>query len=78
MNLLAVSVGDEVAILPTRSSSAAHTLDVVRVPFVNEHLIRLPEHCMYSRSDPSGLTPRSLGYIELATDDHRKAIRGDP
>jgi hypothetical protein len=74
MPLLSIAAGDEVAILPNSVSPPEETLEIATVAFANLHLVRLIDHRMYSRYDRSGLTPRSPGYIQLATAQHRAAL----
>ena len=75
MPLLSIAAGDEVAILPTSVSPPEDALEIATVAFANLHLVRLLDHRMYSRYDRSGLTPRSSGFIQLATDQHRAAVK---
>jgi hypothetical protein len=72
--LSALSVGDEVAILPAADAAPQQTLEIVRVAFVNVHLVRLIDQRVYSLIDGSGLTPTSRGYIVRASDAHRAAL----
>lgn len=66
--------GDEVAILPAANSVPQQTLEVVKVAFVNVHLVRLVDQRVYSLADGHGLTPASHGFITPATEAHRIAV----
>jgi hypothetical protein len=72
--LSALSVGDEVAILPAADAAPQQTLEIARVAFVNVHLVRLVDQRVYSLVDGSGLTPTGRGYIVPATEAHRAAL----
>lgn len=72
--LESLSAGDEVAILPAPDSPPHHTLEIVKVAFVNLHLVRLVDHRIYSRVDRRGLTPTSHGFVAPVTDAHRNAL----
>jgi hypothetical protein len=64
--LSALSVGDEVAILPAADAAPQQTLEIARVAFVNVHLVRLVDQRVYSLIDGGGLTPTSRGYMLAA------------
>jgi hypothetical protein len=68
-----LSAGDDVAILPAPDSPPHHTLEIVKVAFVNLHLVRLVDHRIYSRGDRRGLTSTSHGFVAPATDAHRSS-----
>lgn len=72
MSLAHVSPGDEVAILPTEGSPPQETIGIGTVEFVDEQIVRLTDHRIYSRRNRCGLTFRSCGFIEPATDLHRE------
>jgi hypothetical protein len=72
--LSSLIAGDEVAILPAADSPPQHTLEIVKVAFVNVHLVRLVDHRVYSLSERRGLTPISGGFLAPATDAHRNAL----
>lgn len=76
--LSSLSVGDEVAILPTADSAPQHTLEIARVVFVNVHLVRLTDQRVYSLVDGRGLSLTSRGYIVPASDAHRRAVAASP
>ena len=69
-----LTAGDDVAILPTADSPPQHTLEIVKVAFVNVHLVRLVDHRVYSLAERHGLTPTSDGFLAPATDAHRNAL----
>jgi hypothetical protein len=69
-----ISAGDEVAILPSADAPPEAALEIVRVTFVNVHLIRLVDQRIYSIAEGRGLTATSRGFIVPATESHRRAI----
>jgi hypothetical protein len=72
--LSSLAPGDDVAILPAADSPPQHTLEIVKVAFVNVHLVRLVDHRVYSLVERHGLTPKSHGFLAPATDAHRRAL----
>jgi hypothetical protein len=49
-------------------------MDIIKIVFVDERLVRLVDHRAYSHGDRSGLSAQSRGYVEIATDAHRQAF----
>jgi hypothetical protein len=70
-----IIVGDEVVILPTRHSPPERALEIAEVAYANSHFVGLGDHRIYAVFDRRGLTPRSDGFLELATDEHRSALQ---
>ena len=70
-----ITVGDEVAVMPLRGSPPDHVMDIIKIVFVDERLVRLVDHRAYSRGDRSGLSAKSRGYVEMATEAHREALQ---
>jgi len=66
--------GDFVAIVPTPKASPESTLEIGRVAFANEFLVRLVDGRIYSLMAERGVTPNTPGFIQPATAAHRAAI----
>jgi hypothetical protein len=69
-----IQTGDFVAILPIPNAPASATIDIVQVEHAGNIFIRLVDGRTFAAIGGTGLNTR--GYIEKATERHRKAIAG--
>jgi hypothetical protein len=66
--------GDFVAIVPAIDSSPESTLEIVKVDFANEFLVRLRDGRVYSLVALRGVTPNTPGFIQPLTPAHQQAL----
>jgi hypothetical protein len=70
-----LSVGDEVAILPSESSPAAEVMEIVTISYVGSVHIQLNDGRMYATIGGKSLGASQITYIVPATAEHRVALR---
>jgi hypothetical protein len=68
----ALQPGDEVAVLPNPSASANDVIEIVRVRYVGEVYIELPDGRMFATIGGNGLN--ADGAIVPANPEHRAAL----
>jgi hypothetical protein len=70
--ILSLTAGDEVAIMPFGSTSAADVLEIVKISYIRSYTVLLSNSRLYARTDGRGLVTND--YIAPATDEHRLAL----
>ena len=70
--------GNEVAILPAKQSRANEVLEIATVRFVGGVYVQLTDGRMYATIGGKCLGSNGVGYIVLATDEHREALKQRP
>jgi hypothetical protein len=71
-----IKVTEEVAIMPTYAKSPADVLRISRVSHVGHAFIMASDGRIYMRHDGSDFNAPASRYIQPATEEHRRAIRG--
>ena len=73
--MLILKCGDEVAILPAKSSQPEEVIDIAIVAYAGPALIELTDGRVYCANDGQNIGRAECGWIVRATEEHRTAFR---